>query len=77
MSPSSLKESLDILATYRQLLTAEQIKVIENVIRTQAIEGHFCDQDDIDRCVRAQKGEISHEEAMQEIMKAIQTLENE
>lgn len=68
MTPSSKAESIAILDEYRDRLTPEQYRNIERAIGHLAIEGMFADRVEIDRSVRAETGEITHEEEIAEIL---------
>jgi hypothetical protein len=68
MTPTSKFESIAILNEYRNRLTPEQYRNIERAIGHLAIEGMFADRVEIDRAVRAETGEITHEEEMFEIL---------
>lgn len=68
MTPTSKAESIAILNEYRDRLTLEQYRNIERAIGHLAIEGMFADRVEIERAVRVETGETTHEEEIAEIL---------
>lgn len=70
--PQSLDQSLAILREYQEILTKEKFDTIESIVRGQAIEHMYCDRADIMLLVKRARGELTHEEIMQEIFALIE-----
>lgn len=63
----SREESLGFLKKYKDQLTDHQYKNIAMTIGHQAVEGIYCTEDSVDRMVRIEKGELTFEQALDEL----------
>ncbi len=65
--PQSYQECIAVLDEYRDKLDDKQYEIVASSIGNHAIDEMYCDRDDIDRMVRAVRGEITEEQAMAEL----------
>ncbi|MCL4432111.1 MAG: antitoxin VbhA family protein [Epsilonproteobacteria bacterium] len=63
----SKEESLGFLKKYKDQLTDQQYKNVAMTIGHQAIEGIYCTEESVDRMVRIEKGELTFDQALDEL----------
>jgi len=68
LNPTCKDDCIKILKTYQDKLTPDQYRNIEKAIGHLALEGMYPDQVEIERAVRAERNEITHEQVITEIL---------